>query len=101
MREFKIIECKEITTKDGRTFTAYKTLAKGGKKMDVRFVRGCKNIPTGPCTIVVDDNDCNVDKSRLYPILWIKQVVEIKENEHKSNIDEFFGDDEERTAEEV
>ena len=51
-RKFKIIDVSEITTKDGKKFNAYKTIANGGRKMDVRFVRNCKNIPTEPCVIV-------------------------------------------------
>lgn len=99
--EIKIIECKEITTKDGKKFTAYKTVGKGGRKMDVRFTRACKNVPTEPCTIVVEKDMANVDKTRLYPILWVKDVKEIKENVRKSNLDEFFGSDDTDFAEEI
>ena len=51
--KFKIIEVKEITAKNGNKFTAYKTVGKGGKKLDVRFTKACKNVPTSTCTIVV------------------------------------------------
>lgn len=91
--EFKIIEVKEIQTKDGKKFKAYKTVGKGGKKLDVRFVQGCTNVPTEPCTIVVARDKANVDKTRVYPILWIKDVIAIKQNERKNNLDEFFGDE--------
>lgn len=91
--EIKIIEAKEITAKNGNKFTAYKTVGKGGRKMDVRFTRACKNVPTEPCTIVVKRENANVDKTRLYPILWIKDIEEIKENVRKDNLDEFFGDE--------
>ena len=62
--KFKIIEVKEITTKDGKKFKAYKTIGKGGRKLDVRFVMSCSNVPTEPCTIVCDEDDCNVDTTR-------------------------------------
>lgn len=100
-REFKIVEVKDIKTKDGRSFKAYKTVGKNGKKIDVRFVRDCNNIPKEPCTIVVLDTNCNVDETRQYPILWIKQVEEIKEMEHKSNVGKYFDEDEEIKAEEL
>lgn len=90
VRKFRIVEVKEITTKDGQKFNAYKTISNGGRKMDVRFVRKCNNIPTEPCVIVVDEDDCNVDTTRQYPILWIKNVQSIEQFERKSNIDEFF-----------
>ena len=88
--KFKIIEVKEITTKDGQKFNAYKTIGKGGRKMDVRFVRTAKNIPTEPCVIVVDEANANVDNTRQYPILWIKDVEAIEEFERKNTLGEYF-----------
>lgn len=91
--KFKIIEVKEITAKNGNKFTAYKTVGKGGKKLDVRFTKTCKNVPTSTCTIVVKKENANVDTSRIYPILWVKNVERIEENERRNNIDEFFGEE--------
>lgn len=91
--KFKVIEVKEITAKNGNKFTAYKTVGKGGKKLDIRFTRTCKNVPTECCTIVVKRENANVDKSRVYPILWIKDVERIEVNERASNLDEFFGEE--------
>jgi hypothetical protein len=91
--KFKIIEVKEITAKNGNKFTAYKTVGKGGKKLDVRFTKACKNVPTSTCTIVVKKENANVDTSRIYPILWVKNVERIEENERRNNIDEFFGEE--------
>ena len=97
--KFKIIEVKEITAKNGNKFKAYKTIGKAGKKLDVRFVQDCRNVPKEPCTICVKRENANVDKSRVYPILWIKDVESIEANERKDNLDEFFGDDTESAAE--
>lgn len=97
--KFKIIEVKEIIAKNGNKFIAYKTIGKGGKKLDVRFTRECANVPKEPCTICVKRENANVDKSRVYPILWIKEVESIEANERKDNLDEFFGDDTESAAE--
>ena len=91
-RKFKITEVKEITANNGNKFNAFKTIANGGRKMDVRFVRNCKNVPTEPCVIVCDENDCNVDTTRQYPILWIKNVISIEPFERKNNISDFFSD---------
>ena len=96
---FKIIEVKEITTKDGKKFKAYKTVGKGGRKLDVRFVQGCRNVPTETCTIVVNRANANVDKTRLYPILWVKDIEAIEANERKNNLEEFFGDENESAQE--
>ena len=89
-REFKIIEVKEITTTDGKKFNAYKTIGKGGRKMDVRFVKGANNVPTEPCIIVCEEDDCNVDTTRQYPILWVKNVIRTKPFARTSNVDEYF-----------
>ena len=90
--KFKIIEVNEITAKNGNKFKAYKTIGKGGKKLDVRFVKDCANIPLEPCVIVVDDNDCNVDTTRQYPILWVKNIIRIEDFARKNNVAEFFDD---------
>ena len=89
-RKFKIIEVNEITTKDGKKFKAYKTIGKGGRKMDVRFVRDCNNVPTEPCVVVVNEENCNVDTTRQYPILWIKSVERIEGFERKNNTSAYF-----------
>ena len=89
-RKFKIIEVNEITTKDGKKFKAYKTIGKGGRKMDVRFVRDCNNVPTEPCVVVVNEENCNVDTTRQYPILWIKNVERIEDFERKNNMSDYF-----------
>lgn len=89
-RKFKIIEVNDITTKDGKKFKAYKTIGKGGRKMDVRFVRDCNNVPTEPCVVVVNEENCNVDISHQYPILWIKSVERIEGFERKSNMSDYF-----------
>ena len=89
-RKFKIIEVNDITTRDGKKFKAYKTIGKSGRKMDVRFVRDCNNVPTEPCVVVVNEENCNVDTTRQYPILWIKSVERIEGFERKNNTSDYF-----------
>lgn len=90
MIRIKVIEVKEVTSGDGKKFTAYKTVGKGGRKMDLRFVRGCTNIPTAPCTILVEPENANVDTTRQYPIVWVKDIVRTEEFKRESNIAEYF-----------
>ena len=92
-KKFKIIEVKEITTQDGKKFNAYKTLAKGGRKMDVRFTRDCKNPPTEPSIIVCNEEDANVDTTRQYPILWIKSIIRTEEFAKKNNLADYFDEE--------
>ena len=91
-RKFKIIEINDITTKDGKKFKAYKTLANGGRKMDCRFVQSCANVPVEHCTIVCNEEDCNVDTTRQYPILWVKNVIRCEPFERKSNLNDYFSE---------
>lgn len=90
--KFKVIEVKEINV-SGKKFNAYKTIGKGGRKMDIRFTRECNIIPKEPCVIVCEENKCNVDTTRQYPILWIKEVIRIEDFERKNNIKEWFEED--------
>ena len=46
--EIKIIEAKEITAKNGNKFTAYKTVGKGGRKMDVTSSSYCWVFSSSP-----------------------------------------------------
>lgn len=90
--KIRVIEVKEITTTDGKKFTAYKTIGKGGRKMDLRFSRDCTPdmLPKEPCYIVVADDKANVDTTRIYPILWVKEVLAIEPIKRESNLAEFF-----------
>ena len=92
MKKFKIIEVKEISTANGNKFTAFKTVGKGGRKMDVRFRKeiGPDKLPKEPCFIEVEDENCNIDTTRQYPILWIKAIENIIPFERTNKVDEFF-----------
>lgn len=90
MKTFRIAKVEEIKQANGNTFTAFKVRAKGNRLMDCRFVRTCKNVPTEVCDIVVKEENANVDNSRMYPILWIKEVEEIRPVVKTSNLDNYF-----------
>lgn len=100
-RKIKILQVNEITAKNGNKFLAYKTIGKNGRKLDVRFVRDCANVPKEPCIIVVKNENANVDESRIYPIVWVKNVERIEKYERKSNLDEYFNDDNVETVNEI
>lgn len=91
LKEIRIVEVKEMKAHDGRKFPVYKAMAKNGKLMDVRFTQACTGEkPVEPCIIVVPKDQCSVDKRSYYPALWIKEVVECKPFERKSNVDDYF-----------
>lgn len=95
MKEIKIrvIEVKEITTKNGNKFNAYKTVDKKGKKLDLSFTKEVTLLPKKPCTIIVADDKCNVSTNREYPVLWVQEVIRIEETQKKSNVLDFLGED--------
>lgn len=88
--KIKIIEVKNIKTTDGKQFTAYKALTKDGKKIDCKFRADVKLLPKEACTIIVDDEQCNVSTNRQYPVLWVQEVKEIIPTEKKTNSGQFF-----------
>lgn len=91
--KIRVIEVKEITTKNGNKFNAYKTVDKRGKKLDLRFTKEVTLLPKKPCTIIVDDDKCNVSTNREYPVLWVQEVKRIEESQRKSNVSDYIGDD--------
>ena len=91
--KIRVIEVKEITTKTGNKFNAYKTVDKRGKKLDLRFTKEVTLLPKKPCTIIVDDEKCNVSTNREYPVLWVQEVKRIEESQRKSNVSDYIGDD--------
>lgn len=97
MAELKITVAKVERIKDkdrGLDFLAYKTLTKKGKFMDLRFRREVKNAPEEPCVIVVNEEKCNVDDQRKYPVLWVSEIKRIEPFEQKkSNASKYFGTD--------
>lgn len=91
--KIRVIEVKEVTTKNGNKFNAYKTVDKRGKKLDLRFTKEVTLLPKKPCTIIVDDDKCNVSTNREYPVLWVQEVKRIEESQRKSNVSDYIGDE--------
>lgn len=76
-------------TKEGKPFDYYKLVDKNGKFTDVRFTRKVTNRPTEDSLLKVKIENINLDKNRLYPCYWIKQIesmrtiAEIQEEQDK------------------
>lgn len=75
-KEIRVI-AKTAKAGNGREFTAFKAVKKDGSLIDCKFTRSCKNTPSESCTIIVNASDCNVTNNTLYPVMWVKNVVEI------------------------
>lgn len=89
-KEVEIVRVKEIKY-NNTAFLAFQAVDKNGKLIDVKFCKGCANVPKEPCIIVVKSDNMNVDTRRRYPCLWVKQVEEIKPIVYNnSSLDEYF-----------
>ena len=89
-KEIEIVRVKEVKY-NTTAFLAFQAVYKNGRLIDVKFVKGCQNVPTEPCIIVVRTDNMNVDTHRRYPCLWVKNVEEIKPVVHNnSSLDEYF-----------
>ncbi len=76
-QEIRIIAEVRKTNDGARKFMTYKAVLKDGTLMDCRFTKNVKNVPERSCTIVVTTDNANVDKRKLYPVLWVKAVEEV------------------------
>lgn len=89
-KEIEIVRVKEVKY-NNTAFLAYQAVDKNGILIDVKFVKGCQNVPTEPCIIVVRTDNMNVDTRRRYPCLWVKNVEQSKPIVHKkSTLDKYF-----------
>lgn len=89
-KEVEIVKVKEIKY-NNTNFLAFQAVDKNGRLIDVKFCKGCTNVPKEPCIIVVQSDNMNVDTRRRYPCLWVKQVEEIKPIVYNnSSLDEYF-----------
>lgn len=77
MEETKRIKLyvEEKTTADGsRKFNVYKSVTKNGRKIDVKFRKTCKSVPTENSYITVKVDNMNMQKNTEFPILWINEI---------------------------
>ena len=89
-KEIEIVRVKEVKY-NNTAFLAFQAVDKNGKLIDVKFVKGCQNVPTEHCIIVVRTDNMNVDTHRRYPCLWVKNVEQIKPVVYNnSSLDEYF-----------
>ncbi len=89
MKKIQVI-VTNVAKKDGGTFKAFKCLNKSGKKMDLKFTRDCKNVPSESCFIYVLEENANVDNTKLYPCTWVKQIERIEELTSADSLDQYF-----------
>jgi hypothetical protein len=91
------IRVKRITTKDGRTFDAYETIGKNGTRINVKFRKEVKNLPSADSYIIVPVEKMNYAKNTIYPTIWVHEITSVIPLEDEKQVDkalfEIFGID--------
>ena len=81
------IRVKRITTKDGRTFNAYETIGKNGTRINVKFRKEVKNVPTEDSYIIVPIEKMNYAKNTIYPTIWVHEITSVIPTESEKQVD--------------
>lgn len=81
------IRVKRITTKDGRTFDAYETIGKNGTRINVKFRKEVKNVPTEDSYIIVPIEKMNYAKNTIYPTIWVHEITSVIPAESEKQVD--------------
>lgn len=91
--KIEIVQVKEIE-KNGLKFKAYQTIPTSGqfkgKRVDLKFRREAKNIPSERCYIYVDDDQFNLSTSGRWPVIWVNNVNRIEPLKPKANAADNF-----------
>lgn len=91
--KIEIVQVKEIE-KNGRKFKAYQTIPTSGqfkgKRVDLKFRREAKNIPSDRCYIYVDDDQFNISTAGRWPVVWVNTVNRIEPLKKKTNVADYF-----------
>lgn len=78
-KDEKLIQliAKQVTAKNGSKFTAFSAVQKDKRLMDCKFINDINTKPVESCYIRVKIADINVDRNRLYPVLWVRNILGI------------------------
>lgn len=81
------VRVKRISTKDGRVFDAYETIGKNGVRINVKFRKEVKNVPSEDCYIIVPLDKANYAKNSIYPTIWIHEINKVIPLEDEKQVD--------------
>ena len=81
------VRVKRITTKDGKTFDAYETVGKNGVRINVKFRKEVKNVPSTDSYIIVPIDKVNYAKNTIYPTIWVHEINKVIPLEEEKQID--------------
>lgn len=81
---------KQVESKTGNKFVAYKAVMKDGAKIQCKFRQECGNPKFMRGYIDVESTDCNISRSSDYPTLWISKFTNEREYQRKDEIADLF-----------
>jgi len=98
LREFKIKVGQATNKETGEKFPTFRTTAKNGRFIRVKFRKEVENVPLNDCTVFCEQMKCSLDTNRQYPILWIHEIdhtealyqPNVAEEKAKAKLDEYF-----------
>lgn len=79
LKKIEVHSIKEVITKDGKRFYAYKCVTKSGKLVDLKFTRLCNDLPVKPCFIYVKPENVNIQKNLKFPCVWVSGIHHIED----------------------
>lgn len=61
-------------------FLAYEGITANGKKVEIKFTRACKDIPTEVGSYIVEapSSQISKDKNSIYERYWIREVASVQ-----------------------
>lgn len=93
MKKIEIIK-RVVTTKEGKSFDAFKAVQKDGKLIDLKFKKEVKNLPSESCFMFVEKENINVNRSGKYPVVWVAKVEKYEESKTIRDNTDIFEDEE-------
>ena len=81
------VRVKRITTKDGRVFDAYETIGKNGVRINVKFRKEVKNVPSEDSYIIVPLDKVNYARNTIYPTIWVHEISEVIPFKNEKQVD--------------
>lgn len=93
MKKIEILK-RTITTKEGKSFDAFKAVQKDGKLIDLKFKKEVKNLPSESCFMFVEKENLNVNRSGRYPVVWVAKVEKYEESKTIRDNSDIFEDEE-------
>lgn len=73
------------------TFLAYKGFTKKGW-IDLKFTKEVKDAPTKNGFISVLEENCNVNRTGRFPVIWVKKIEKFEEITFKQKLEDYFGE---------